>query len=290
MSTTKTKKRIPTSRKSIPIVKSFSNLEVGRIYKTKDYGIFNPLEYNRGETTGWQRKRVAKITKLIDSDKFYMEVCHVLVNLKGDAIDGNNRLQALKERGKYVNFMLTAQHQFNLSNDSEILNNVSDFNAINSSWSETDAFNSALQCLEASALEVEDVRNKVKNLGQPLRAFTASRIVGIALQDATMINSKKQPRRMYCGNKIKNLILTDKFWEDFDTIVQIMNFANTSLGKDRWYAVKAMMPYIWNDNVNKDKFLSVMKKTGFGGLPNNTAGDTADRVYDFIEELIPKKR
>jgi hypothetical protein len=183
------------------MVDSLDNLEVGRIYQTTNYDMIKSLEFNRGEQEGFVPKRVAAIVKMIENNTFMWGVCHVLVNLKGNGIDGNNRKQGIKIKKMPLNFMLTAEPRFNLDDDSEILNNVSDYNSINSAWFDGDSYLSALGYDEPTAMAIFNLKAEItENWGAKIAdQFTPSRVVVLATKDIKGLSSRKQPRRVYCS-------------------------------------------------------------------------------------------
>jgi len=157
-------KKINLKITDFPVVTSLKKLDVGRIYKTINYEILKPLSYNRGVANGVIMSKVNTIRQMITDGLFYMNVIHVEINLRGEIIDGHHRLVALKYANLPVNFIINSQPEFNCDNASEILNNVSEYNALNSSWSDIDAYMSALGFNEPTAMAIFNLKKYVEQI------------------------------------------------------------------------------------------------------------------------------
>ena len=253
---------------SFPIVDSFDNLEVGRTYTTYNYKMFKHLKFNRGEKQGFVRARVTKIQKMIERDEFYFDVCHVLVNLKKKAIDGNNRFTALMELGLPVNFEITAQPQFNVDNDSEILNNVSDYNSHNPSWGQKDAYTSALAFDEPAAVAIDSLKTWIENdHGIENTMFTPSRLIALATRYSAGLAGKAQVRRSYCNSDTANILSSPEFKKELDFILKVLKFVQVNNNTIReWFVIRNLMPMVWKKELSHRIVLSNMKKRGFKNM------------------------
>lgn len=273
------------SRTDFPKVNSLDNLEVGRIYTTDNYPILKHLENNRGEVKGYQSKRVKPLLNKIDKGLFFMDVFHVIVNLDGYIIDGNNRLEALKQRGLPVNFFITGQNAFNGKSASEILNNVSEFNSLNSEWAWKDCYQSALALDEPVAMVIEQVRNSLTLQGMNLNTFTATRLIGIAQADKGKVSSEKKiTRKIFCDGELAEKFKTDAFKKDLDFIVRVMKYVKgNSLIKDAWHVVKSIMPYMWECKLDHDHVFKSIEAVGFNSLTGTELSVVQARVRKIIK-------
>jgi len=280
------KKKLNLSRTDFPVVSSLDNLEVGRIYQTTNYGMIKPLEFNRGEQAGYVSKRVAAIVKMIEEGTFMSGVIHVLVNLNGDAIDGNNRKYALELKGLPLNFMITAEDRFNLVDSSEILNNVSEYNAINSAWFDNDSYLSALAYDEPTAIAIFNLKASItENWGAKIaEQFTPSRVVVLATKDKKGLSSAKQTRRVYCSDEIAETIQSVEFNKLVDFICKVLKFVfETNDSITPWYVVRQLMPDIWKHELSLNIVLKNIKSRGFKKLDNTKMSGVQTRVKEILK-------
>lgn len=280
------KKNLDLTRTDFPMVNSLNNLEVGRIYQTTNYAMLKPLKFNRGVDKGYLPERVTAIVKMIDADEFMFGIVHVIVNLKGNAIDGNNRKQGLKERNKPVNFMITAEPKFNLDNESEILNNVSDLNAINSAWFDRDSYLSAQAYDEPTAMAIFNVKNEIARVygGVIEEMFTPSRIIVLATKDKTGLSSKKQTRRTYCSTEIAEQINSKEFAKLVEFSCKVIKFvSDTNPSITPWFIIRQLMPSIWKHDLSLNIVLSNIKKRGFKKMDNTKMKGVKERVLDILK-------
>jgi len=278
-------KELNLSRKDFPVANSLDNLEVGQIYTTTNYKMLKHLKFNRGKSEGFVRERVNKIVKMIDAGYFYFNVCHVLLNLKGQVIDGNNRLRALMELKMPVNFEITAQPQFNCENESEILNNVSDYNAINSSWGAKDAFSSALAFGERTALVIDELKTKIENEhGIESTMFTPSRLIALATRYSAGLGGVAQVRRAYCNDETANVLESADFLKELDYVIKFIKFAKQSNNQIReWFVIRNVMPTVWKKELSLKVVYANMKKKGFRNLTNVDMKGVGLRVTEILK-------
>jgi len=271
---------------SFPVVTSLDNLEVGRIYTTYNPKILKPLKYNRGTKEGYVRQRVNAIKKMIDNNEnpFFFDVCHVTLNLEGRVIDGNNRKKALAEKGKPINFMILAQAQFNLPDESEILNNVSDYNAINSSWSDNDAYISAFTFGEKTATTIDKIKTSLENEhGMPNTMFTPGRLVALAQKSKGGLGGRKQTRRTYCDTKLNEIMSTNEYQKLLDFCVSVIKFAqknNPSI--EPWFVVRGLLPSVWENDLNYNIVLKHLRKTGLKNLTTTLMKGVRERCVNIL--------
>lgn len=268
-----------------PIVDSFDNLEIGRIYTTYNYKMFKHLKFNRGEKRGYVRTRVNKILKLIEKGEFYFNVYHILVNKSRKAIDGNNRLQALMEAGLPVNFMITGQAEFNIKNDSEILNNVSDFNSINSSWGQKDAYTSALAFNEPAAVVIDLIKTEIENEhGINHKVFTPSRLIALAKKYSTGLAGKAQVRRAYCNTDTAMTLTSNDFKRELDFVLKVVKFVQVNNNTiTEFYVLRHLMPVIWKNELSYRIVLANMKKRGFKKMSAVDMKSIGVRVTEILK-------
>jgi len=281
------KTNLKLSSYDFPMVNSLDNLEVGKIYQTTNYDMLKSLKFNRGVEEGFLPERVQAITKMIDNGTFMYGVAHVLVNLCGVAIDGGNRKIGLKLRNKPVNFIITAEPRFNLDDESEILNNVSELNSINPVWFDNDAYKSALGYDEPTAVAIKDLKKVIadsETFAGLEDLFTPSRVIVLATKDKTGLSSKKQSRRVYCSHDIAQTIKSDDFKKLVDFTCNVLNFVavnNPSITP--WFVIRQLMPHIWKYDLSLNVLLSNLTKRGFVGIDTKMAG-IKDRV-DYIVRM-----
>jgi len=273
------------TRTDFPVVNSLDNLVVGQIYTTTNYKMFKHLKFNRGKKEGYVSERVNKIVKMIEGGFFYFMVCHVLLNLKGQVIDGNNRLRAFMLLGLPINFEITAQPQFNLTNESEILNNVSDYNAINSSWGAKDAFLSALSFGERTAKVIDTLKNKIENEhGIENTMFTPSRLIALAIRFNSGLGGVAQVRRAYCNDETADILESTEFLKELDYIVKILKFTKENNNQIReWFVIRNLMPTVWKKELNLKVVYANMKKSGFKNMSNVDMKGVGLRVNEILK-------
>jgi hypothetical protein len=278
-------KTLNLTRTDFPVVNSLDNLVVGQIYTTTNYKMLKHLKYNRGRNDGFVRARVTKIAKMVANNTFYFNVCHVLLNLKGLVIDGNNRLKMLSELGLPVNFEITAQPQFNMDDESEILNNVSDYNAINSSWGAKDAFSSALAFGERTALVIDALKTKIENEhGLETTMFTPSRLIALATRYSAGLGGVAQVRRAYCNDETANILESKDFQTELDYVIKMLKFVKQNNNQIReWFVIRNIMPTVWKKELSMKVVYANMKKKGFKNMSNVDMKGVGYRTVEILK-------
>ena len=283
---TKTKtKKVTLSRTDYPVVNSLDNLEVGRIYTTTNHSIFTPLKYNRGVKEGYVVGRVNKFKKMIKDGEFLFHVPHGIINLAGYIVDGNNKIKALEQLNLPVNFMITAEPKFNVKNPSEILNNVSEFNSTNGSWSTATNYKSALAFKEPVAVAIDKLLQKLYNdYNMPKKnVLVPSRIVGLAMHSKVGVRQNKT-RRTYCDMGIANKINSPEFGKEVEFMMKVMQFVKVDNPNIKvWDVLKSIMPLIWDYELSLNIVLRNMKKRGFKDLANNKIATILARCKEIAQ-------
>ena len=277
-------KNLNLSRTDFPVVDSLDNLEVGRIYTTNKPKILKHLKYNRGVMEGYVSQRVNALKEMIKDNEFHFDVWHVLLNLKGQVIDGNNRKKALSDMKKPINFIITAQPEFNLDDASEVLNNVSDFNAINSSWSDKDAFISAFTFGEKTAMKIDELKTKLENEeGMPNTMFTPARLVALARKSKGGLGGAKQTRRTYCDMELETIMSTTEYQKVLSFCVSVIKFAqknNNSI--EPWFVIRSLLPNIWSNELSYNMVLKNLRKTGLKNLSTTLMRGVKERCVNIL--------
>jgi len=78
-----------------------TDIEYGKVYETKDYGIFKSIEGNRKTLEGQVERLMTSI-----QDKNLLEVNPIIVNTKMEVIDGQARLSAAKQLNVPIHYMV----------------------------------------------------------------------------------------------------------------------------------------------------------------------------------------
>ena len=225
---------------------------------------------------------------MIQTGAFYMGVIHVMVNLKGQRVDGNHRCEALRLEKKPVNFIITAQPEFNCDNPSDILNNVSEFNEINSSWSDTDAYMSALGFKEPAAMAIFNVKEYVEKEGVDAKIFTPARIIALVTKFKGGLAGRKQKRSVYCDDSIADKINSPEFYKQIDELVELIKYLSTFKDTTPWFYVRAIMPIVWDGFLTIEKIHKRIIKKGFD-LDSDKMRDVKEYVEYIAEDLFRKR-
>jgi len=278
-------KKLTPSRTDFPPVTSLDNLEVGRIYSTTNYEIIKFLAYNRGNKEGFLPERVAIIQAKHDEGKFFLGMLHVLVNLSRKAIDGNNRLKFLKNNKLPVNFMLTAQPEFNLEDESEILNNVSDYNSINPIWNGKDSYESALAFNESTAVAIDKLKTWIENTyGISADIFTPSRLIAIVTKFKQGLNGKIQTRRAYCNKETAIVLESPEFKEHILFLLNVIMFVQSNNNSITAFdVVRCLLPIMWKNELSEKIVLANLKRRGFKGMDNTKMAGVKARVMEILK-------
>ena len=278
------KERANLMREDFPVVVSLDNLEVGKIYTTYNHDLFIPLKFNRGEKMGYVVNRVKKFKEMIEQGDFYMDVAHVMVNMAKIAVDGNNRLQALKELNMPVNFIITNAEPFNVEDESEILNNVSEYNSTNNSWNETTNYKSALAYNEPVAVAIDETLTEIYNTYDiPKNVFTASRLIGLVSRKPEMLR-KNKTRRVYCDVKLARKFKTNWFKKELAFQIKVALFMKKNNSNiNSWNIIKEIMPLIWKYDLKLHVVLKNLRKKGFHDLANYKATTIKARCLEIVK-------
>ncbi len=264
-------------------VNSLDNLKTGVIYTTKNYELFKPLDFNRGEKGGVVENRVKKILAIIENDDFDMDDIHVKVNMRGYIIDGTHRYEALKRKNLTVNFMVWRSERYNLENLSHVLNGVARYNSVNPSWSGNVMYASAFHYGEPAAIAINNLREMLRvEYGVHHNIFTAGRLVALA-QKASEELRKNKLREVYCDEKLAKKLESKKFLKELDIMAKMILFVK----KDNpmlksWHVVRTLMPLVWEHNRDLGKTFKNMKKRGFQNLKDYKAKTIRERCIDIL--------
>lgn len=280
-------KKIKLSTNEFPTVTSLDNLEVGKIYKTIMFGIFTALMYNRGVANGIIQKKVIAIKEMIQNGLFFMNVVHVEINLRGQIIDGHHRFMALQQMGLPINFIINMQPEFNCDDPSEILNNVSEYNEINSSWSDKDAYMSALGFNEPTAIAIQKLKMYVNDNAIDSNIFTPARIIALATKWVTGLGGRKQKRAVYCSRENADIINSNVFYDEVNEIIELIKFLEGN-GLNPWFFVRAMKPMDWSGESKFSYLMSLLKSDNLNSLKRNNSKKnvTVKDIETYFDDLI----
>ena len=172
-----------------------------------------------------------------------------------------------------------------MDDDSEILNNVSEYNAINSAWFGSDAYLSALAFKESAALAISRLKIWLENEnGIPAEMFTPSRLIALATHNKKSLNGSVQPRRAYCNKETANILNSEEFKAQLEILVSIIHFAQTSNNSITPFdIVRCMMPMVWKYDLSMKVILSNTKKRGFKKMDNTKMKGIKERVAEILQ-------
>lgn len=267
-----------------PMVNSLANLDAGKVYSTTNYNMLKPLLGNRGRKNGYSPERVNAFKEMIKNKTFLFGIVHVMLNLKGFAIDGNNKLRALMEMGLPVNFMIFNEPAFNVANPSDILNAVSDYNSVNSSWFAKDSYLSAIYHKESCAIAIETLKKHIEvKFSLPETMLTPSRMIALAKQDKNGLGGKAQPRKEYCDDNTATIIKSANFIQQVEFIANVINFVkvqNPSITE--WFVIRCLMPVIWSEKLDLVVLYNKIEKKGFKNMDNEKMSGIRTRVNQIL--------
>jgi len=270
-------------------VKSTKNCAIGTTYSTTNYKMFKFLKFNRGADNSIVPAKVAVFKKLYESGNFFMDICHVLINLSDEVCDGHHKLVMAEAIGIPINFQITAQPQFNSPNLSDKLNAISKYNAMSSKWDGRANFDSAVQTKEPLALAILKLQGEINiKYGINPKMLTASRIVAIITKCENGLAGKSLERESYCNKETLKLMQTDNFDSEMEFVCNVIKYVLSHNEKNPeitpFHVIRNIMPNVWNNVANMKWFYHNMVKMGFKDV-----GDTMRKVGIRVDEMSTKK-
>lgn len=218
--------------------KETKGLNFLQTYTTKNYSIFHKMVENRGAENSVEPKRVAEFLSLTTDDKFVVEDCHVRCNILMKVIDGHNKLARAEKLNAYVNFMIVPDKMFNNVSDRDFANNVSLYNAIDSSWRDRSNLASAIRSGERCAVNIMKLIVGVNNLKMFAKnPLSPTRVINIVTNFEKGIIDRKQLREVYCNDGYADIMESAEFKAKFDGIVDFMLIISRANKNIRAYGV-----------------------------------------------------
>ena len=275
-------------------VNSFEKVKVGTTYSTTNFKMFKTLKFNRGRDNGIEPKRVQDFKKLYERGEYFTQVIHLFVNLYGVIIDGHHKLAMHKELNLPINFTVLPQAEFNEGTEIQILGAIARFNAKTSKWDANAHFDTALKCGEPVALAIAKLKAKYDlKHGFKRNLLTAGRIHTLIKEDQTALKSTLKTVEDYCDKSLLNAMSDKKFEKEFEFVCAVLysvNEWNAVHKKDSFvtpfFVIRAVMPKIWDNELNMEKFYHNMTKRGL--YISNTLN--AVKLWaDEVSAMKPKK-
>lgn len=239
-------------------VSSLNGLKSNEILKTKKYSIFATLVGNRGEKQGYEEKRVQKLVALIKSGNYFEAMSIILVNRKGIALDGNNRIEAARRTNTYVLFCVMTEAKYNGSK-SETISVVTQFNACNPTWTAVQQYKTALEEGCELAHIIEDLRADFvagSNGTFKTTDITVSQMMTVVERSSIKTHSLKRNFSEYYNQDYLTYAKTSQFKKEFDFVCRIIQYFKVGALSTNTNAILKQVLYVmWTDNkFNMDIF------------------------------------
>lgn len=259
-----------TMKTTFKKVNSFKDVKTGTVYSTTNFRMFKTLKFNRGRDNSIEPKRVQDFKKLHERGEYFTDVIHLFVNLYGVIIDGHHKLEMHKSIKLPINFTVLPQAEFNEGTEIEILGAIARFNAKTSKWDANAHFDTALKCGEPVALEIAKLKAKYDlKYGFKKNLLTAGRIHTLIKEDPTALKSTLKTVEDYCDKSMIVSMSDKKFKKEFDFVCAVLSAVNdwNEVHKQDsfvtpFFVIRAVMPKVWDNELNMEKFYHNMQKKG----------------------------
>jgi len=270
-------KKVKNYYKSVSDIKE---AKVGKIHSTTNYSMFNTLKFNRGQDNGIDHLRIAKFEKMIEKNEFFFSWINVVVNLSGIILDGHHRFMVLKALRMPINFVIAPEPELNVDDEIKLLAAISRLNAVDSKWNAKAHFDTALKSGLPVAIAIAELK---AGLGAKYaidkRPLREARIFALITANEKTLEGKLVTVEDYDNENVLELMSSDKFRKEFDFVCKVMEevkkwndeFKDTAKVNEG-FMIRAIMPFVWDNMLNMDKFLAEIKKVKFANVANTKNG------------------
>lgn len=262
-------------------VKDLNGLEPNRVYMTKDHSILKNTEGNRGQLNS---ARINKIKKLIKNGEFINEVSFLLVNKRGEIIDGNHRFVAQTDMGLPLFFIITDVAKFNRRDKNEVLDNIARINSgMNPVWSSKDNWKSAIESEVEIAVKLDELKKEI------IEKFDLSDS-SVSLRDLYGILKQKFGEKVTRHQLVEesdglvDIMKTERFKKDISFYGLLHEYLKNTPYRT-YKIIKEVFNMAWakGDDFDRNRFYTNMLK-GFA-----VDADRVELYREKIEELESKK-
>ena len=278
-----TKKKLEI-KSTYPMVSSPNEVNDNSKFSTLNFGMFKTLQFNRGEDTGIDVNRLQRFRKLYENGEYFEDEIHVTVNKEMEVVDGHHHLEnhiRLAEDGIMlpINFTRTLQKEFNEGTQIQKAGAVARRNAINSKWDSKAHFQTALKFRLPLAVAIQILRSEC--ICSDTRMITPNRIYALLASDNKRLNSELVTVEDYDNDELIAVMSTDKFKKEFQFVCNVINEL-IKWNKDYeetakmlpFNMIRAIMPMVWDNMLNMDKFLAEIETKRFANVSNTVKGCT----------------
>lgn len=266
----------------------------GVFYQTTKYGLFKNTKTNRGEENGIVESKVKKLIKIILAGLFIPKLQHIMVNLKGEIIDGHHRFEALKRLGMPIYFVLYDADEVNNKSQLEVTKILILINSIDPRWNGPQKFRAAVENDIEIALEIDLIINETieKIDGLDKRSFTPSKVIGILRHDPQYLHGNQLTIEDFEDEELLDRIRSKEFRSDIAFMGAVMGLLanDRKCVAEKRNVVQYLFKAIWNPDIgiSKEKAYTYIFRKGFK-CAFNDADSINDRIREIANTTIRKK-
>lgn len=160
---------------------------VAQIFESYEYDKFKVVSQNRGhiETNGVKHGKLNKLQKLIDQGRYVEEKGLIFVNEDFLIVEGRHTFELRKQNNMPIRYTFIKHEGFNNGTTRrQLVGNIYNINTINTAWTSSDFFHSAVQTKAPLALIIDGIVEKYDN------TFKWSDIMGLLIKDESLFNGR----------------------------------------------------------------------------------------------------
>ena len=278
-------KKVKAVKSSYPMINTEAELQalidngMNGIYSTLNFDLFDMLEFNRGEDNSLDANKMKEFENILAKGQYMKDAVQLLVNRNRKLIDGTHKNELHRRHTISVNFMFTKVPELN-SNDPVILYGaVARYNAVNSKWNSNAHFRTALKLDLPLALEIEKIQAEYnEEYGIDGRTLTSNRIFSLLAHDKARLESNMVTVEDYNNKNLLGVKDTNKFKLEMHFVctmlqeLQEWNKVYEETAKfTTFHMIRAVMPYVWDDMLNMERFMDEVKNVNFPKRFKNVA-------------------
>ncbi len=268
-----------------PLVSTPAEVNVNGKFSTLNFDMFKTLQYNRGEDSGIDNNRLSRFKKLWDNEEYFKDELHVFINMYMEVIDGHHKLKLHKWLQSVgielpINFTMLTQREYNEGTVIQKMGAIARRNSLTSKWDSKAHFNVAIKLNVRLAIEIQNLKaDYMVRFKTDGRMITPSRIYALLTHDNKRLNSDLVTVEDYDKEELIDVMSTDRFIKEFEFVCNVLNEL-ASWNKDyeetakmtSFHMIRAIMPMVWDNMLNMDRFLEEIKRKRFANVSNTVKG------------------
>lgn len=266
------------------LVRTLTSVKPFVVYQTKNHNLFHIMHFNRGEDKGIDENRVRDLMRTMIQGEFHFELSPIIVNKRGEIIDGNSRFVAMKRIGLPVYFRVVFEDKYN-GEDGQTAIIMAQYNKANSTWGAKQQFRTAIKCGNPLAILLADYRAGAvaKLCGLKESEISPNLLMTMLARNPKKTHSTKRNFTEYYNPMFYEYAKTEQFKKEFAYICNVMAILKES-SVDTNRVIEQVLALMWgNDEFNAPRFLYNLQYLDFNLSGKLTGKIIREKIMEIAD-------